>query len=195
MNVTTLTRSIPRHISDAAFSSLNPDIIRVSAVKPGRYTHLISAEPLTAGTAFASFLERMGDNDPLAPEEKAYLPWMVALRKMVWDLGAWQMDIESILDARGNVPRGVCDLLIYGGPQHRGVVEVKVITRGSVEKARGRDLAQVGAYARLIAGKGSFDRVFAGVAYIELETRVVRLIGVSNARQLVTTTLGLLRAA
>lgn len=195
MNVTTLTRSIPRHTSDAAFSSLKPDIVRVSTVRPGTNSHLLSIDPLTAGNAFASLLERMGDNDPLSPEEKAYLPWMVTLRRMVWDMGAWQMDIESPLGGMGNVPRGVCDLLVYGGPQPRGVVEVKVVTRGSVEIPRGRDLAQVGAYARLIAGKGSFDQVFAAVAYIELEACVVRLLGVSSARKLVTTTLELFRAA
>jgi hypothetical protein len=195
MNVTTLTRSIPRHTSDAAFSNFSPDIVRVSAVKPGRHAHLISADPLTAGIDFASLLERMGDNKPLSPEEKAYLPWMAALRKMVWDLGAWQMEIESPLGALGSVPQGICDLLVYGGPQRRGVIEVKVLTRGSVKIPRGRDLTQVGAYARLVAGKGSFDRVFAAVAYVELEARVVRLFGVSNARELVTTTLELFKAA
>lgn len=193
--VTTLTRSIPRYASDAAFSYLTPDIVRVSTVKPSRHTDLISTDPLTAGTEFASLLGRMGDNDTLSPKEKAYLPWMNALRGMVWDLGAWQMDIESPLVASGVVPHGICDLLVYGGPQRRGVVEVKVLTRGSVKTPRGRDLAQVGAYARLVAGKGSFDRVFAAVAYVELETRVVRLFGVSNARELVTTTLELFKAA
>lgn len=193
--VTALTRSIPRHTSDAAFSSLTPNIVRVSNVKSGLHADLISGDPLTAGNAFAALLERMGDNGPLTPEEKAYLPWMNALRRMVWDLGAWQMDIEAPLVASGGVPHGICDLMVYGGPQRRGVIEVKVLTRGSVKTPRGRDLAQVGAYARLIAGKGSFDRVFAAVAYIELETRVVRLFGVSNARELVMTTLELFKAA
>jgi len=195
MNVTTLTRSIPRHTSDAAFSSLNPDIVRVSAVKPGRHSHLISTDPLTAGNAFAALLERMGDNAPLSVQEKAYLPWMVALRKLIWDLGAWKMDIEHSLSPVGEVPRGICDLRIHGGPQRRGVIEVKVIARGIVEKPRGRDLSQVGSYARLIAGKSSFDQIFAAVAYVELETKCVRLFGVSSSRRLITTTLELLRAA
>lgn len=195
MNVTTLTRSISRHATEAAFSSLAPDIVRVSRVNPGKHSKLISTDPLTAGNSFAALLERMGDNAPLSEEEKAYLPWMATLRKMVWDLGAWQMDIESPLGASGNVPRGVCDLLVYGGPQRRGVIEVKVVSRGSVVTPRGRDLAQVGAYARLVAGKGSFDRVFAAIAYVELEARLVRLIGVSNARDLVTSTLNLFKAA
>lgn len=195
MNVTTLTRSIPRHVSDAAFSFFAPDIVRVSNVNPGRHANLISADPLTAGTAFASLLERMGDNYPLSPTEKAYLPWMVALRKMVWGMGAWQMDIEAPLSAIGHVPQGICDLLVHGGPQRRGVIEVKVLTRGSVKTPRGRDLVQVGAYARLLAKHGSFDDVFAAVAYVELEAKAVRLLGVSNARKLVTTTLQLLKAA
>lgn len=195
MNVTTLTRSIPKHTSNAAFSSLSPDIIRVSSVKAGPHSHLISPDPLTAGNAFASLLQRMGDSGPLADEEKAYLPWMVELRKIVWGLGAWKMEIEAPLHSKGPTPRGICDLLVYGGPQHRGVIEVKVVTRGSVKTPRGRDLSQVGAYARLVAGKGSFDRVFAAVAYVELETPAVRLFGVSSARELVTTTLELFKAA
>ena len=195
MSVTTLTRSLPQRISDAAFRFLNPDIIRVSTVKVGPYSHLISPDPLTAGSDFASLLQRMGDIAPLASEEKAYLPWMVELRKMVWGLGAWKMEIESPLGSKGPIPHGICDLLVYGGPQHRGVIEVKVVTRGSVNIPRGRDLSQVGAYARLVAGNGSFDRVFAAVAYVELETPAVRLFGVSNARELVTTTLELFKAA
>lgn len=195
MNVTSLTRSISRHASAAAFNSLTPDIVRVSKVASGQHADLISTDPLTAGRTFAALLERMCDNAPLSPEEKAYLPWMSTLRTMVWGLGAWEMEIESPLKSVGNVPHGICDVLLYGGPKSRGVIEVKVISRGSVLSPRGRDLVQVGAYARLLAGKGSFDDIFAAVAYVELETRVVRLFGVSNARELVTTTLELFKAA
>lgn len=94
-----------------------------------------------------------------------------------------------------SVGSGVCDLHVHGGPKRHGVIEVKTISHGIVERPRGYDLAQVGAYARLIAGHGSFDEAFAAVAYAELESRTVRIYGVSNARQLVSATLELFRAA
>lgn len=195
MTVTTLTRSISQAQSNAAFNTLKPDILRCQSVKVAGATHLISSDPLQAGNHFAALLKRMGDSDPLTPTEKAYLPWMLVLRQMIWDLGAWEMEIESPLKACGGIPRGVCDLLVRGGPKKRGVIEVKVISRGEIHVPRGRDLAQVGAYARLVAGHGQFDHVFAGVAYIELESRKVRLYAVSGVNQLVQATVQLLRAA
>lgn len=198
MNVTTLTRSLSQTKSTAAFSSFKPDILRCRPVKVFGPTHLISSDPLQAGNDFSALLKRMGDSDPLTPKEKAYLPWMVVLRQMIWALGASEMDIELPLSPCGGVPKGVCDLLVHGGPKSRGVIEVKVISRGEVQTPRGRDLAQLGAYARLVVGRShdsDFDSVYAGVAYIELESRKVRLYAVSGAQDLVAATIQLLRAA
>jgi hypothetical protein len=156
---------------------------------------LLAKDPLTAGNDFASLLLRMGDSYPLSNHEKAYLPWLSALRTMVWNLGAWEIQIERPLAPIGCVPRGVCDLFVQGGPQRRGVVEVKVLAHGACNKPRGRDLMQVGAYARLASGQGSFDKVWAAVAYVELENCRVHLFGVKSARMLVTETMNLIRAA
>jgi hypothetical protein len=137
----------------------------------------------------------MGDNLPLSPKESAYFPWVSALRRTVWALGASEMEIDADLIARGSIPHGTCDLLVHGGPATLGVIEAKVIVSGTQETLRGRDLAQLAAYARLIAGRGSFDEVWAGLAYIELETRLVRLAVFNSSRPLVLRTLDLLRAA
>jgi len=193
--VSILTRSLHQHSTSIAFADLKPDISHVCAVQPGQHRNLISSAPLTAGNEFHRLLGRMGDDGPLTAKEKAYLPWMKKLRTMVWNLGAWQMDMESALAGVGNVPGGVCDLLIHGGPQRHGIIEVKVIVEGTCEKPRSRDCAQLGAYTRNLAGDRSFDRVWAGLAYIELETGLVRLFVFQNARQLVTQTISLLRAA
>jgi hypothetical protein len=191
MNVSSITRTLNHNIANAAYKGVCPDIVRTCAVPPGPNSHLISRDPLTAGTELHALLGRIADNDPLSPKEKAYLPFMATLRTMVRDVGAAHMDSETDLPAAGTIPGGACDLLVRGGPQRRGVVEVKVLMHGTQKAPRGRDLAQVGAYARLIARRGSFDHVWAAVAYVELETGLVRFYGFTNSRQLVMRTLQL----
>lgn len=194
MNVTTITRSLSRK-ANAAFEDIDPDHVHTSPVRKLKNPHLISSDPLTAGNDLHRLLQRMGDNEPLSPSESAYFPWVSTLRRMVWDLGAWQMDIDAPLPACGSVPHGTCDLLVHGGPRHRGIVEVKVIAKGSQECPRARDLVQLAAYARLCARAGSFDDLWAGVAYMELEARQVRLMTFESARAIIEPTLALIRAA
>lgn len=110
-------------------------------------------------------------------------------------MGVEELDIETDLDACGGVCRGTCDLLVRGGPAPIGVIEAKVIASGTQETPRGRDLAQLASYARLIAGRRSFDDVWAGLAYVELETRLVRFSVFNSSRSLVMKTLNLLHAA
>ena len=195
MTVSIITRSLDKQTANAAYLGVCPDIVRTCAVPPGQYRHLVSSDPLTAGNELHALLGRMNDHNALSPTEKAYLPWIDAFRTAVRGLGVSKMDAEFALSSVGRVPGGVCDLLVRGGPQKRGVVEVKVLLHGTQEQPRGRDLAQLGSYARLIAGGGSFDHVWGAVAYIELDSHLVRIYGFKNARKLVTQTLELLRAA
>lgn len=195
MSITDITRSLSHATAAAAFQGIEPDQIRTSPVRRLKYLHLISSDPLTAGNDIHRLLERMGDNKPLSAAESAYFPWISTLRRLVWDLGADQMDIDVALSSQGRVPHGTCDLLVHGGPRRRGIIEVKVIAKGTQSKPRARDLTQLAAYARLQAGRGSFDQVWAGLAYLELEQRTVRLMIYNNSREIILPTLALLRAA
>lgn len=193
--VSILTRSLSQTSVAEAFNDLHPDIVHVKSVCMNQYRHLIARGPVEAGNTFHRLLCRMADHEPLSPGEKAYLPWLNALREMVRSLGGRKMEAEYGLRAVGDVPHGTCDLRVHGGPRKIGVIEVKVLTKGSFECPRGRDYAQVASYAWLLAGAGSFDRIWAAVAYVELGCSQVRLVGFKNSRQLISKTLALLRAA
>ena len=195
MSVSTITRTLDFNTANAAYEGVRTDIVRTCAVPPGQHSHLLSTDPRTAGNELHALLGRMSDHGPLLDIEKAYLPWVGVLRTMLRDLGVWKMENEVALSPVGCVPNGVCDLLVHGGPQSRGAIEVKLLMNGTLDHPRGRNLAQVGSYARLIARHGSFDTIWAAVAYVEIEARQVQLFGFANSRELVTQTLELLRAA
>lgn len=195
MSITDITRSLNQHTANRVFHDIVPDAIDEAAVRRVRHPELIAKDPLLAGNTIHRLLSRMADNDPLSPVESAHFPWVSALRRLVWSLGANQMDIDVNLPAHGHVPHGTCDLLVHGGPKPRGILEVKVIAKGAKSSPRARDLVQLAAYARLCAGKGSFDDLWAGLAYLELETRMVRLMVYNNARDIIVPALPLIRAA
>ena len=58
---------------------------------------------------------------------------------------------------------------------------------------RGSDLAQLDSNARLVAGREGFDKAWAALIYVELETHLVRLFIFKSARFHIKQTLGLLR--
>ena len=194
MNITTITRSLNPSDLANAYANLHPDIERTSPVETNPLEFLIPADPLAVGTAFHRLLTRMQDRNPLSNHEKALLPWLTELRGQLRRIGVRQMNAEADLPAFRGTPNGICDLLVAGGPAPQGVIEVKVITTGSVAAPRDRDLAQLGAYARLVARNRSYKRFWAGVAYVEIRHRRVRLFGYSNVRKLVFDTTDLLAA-
>jgi len=194
MNITAITRSLNPSDLAYAYANLHPDIERTSPVETTPLELLVPADPLAAGTAFHRLLTRMQDRNPLSNHEKALLPWLTALRGQLRQLGVRQMDAEAELCPFRETPHGVCDLLVTGGPAPQGVIEVKVVAKGSVASPRDRDLAQLGAYARLVARNRDYKQVWAGVAYVELRHRRVKLYGYSNVRKLVFDTADLLAA-
>ena len=194
MNISTITRSLKPSDLANAYSNLHPDIERAASVGTNPLEFLVPTEPLDAGNAFHHLLTRMMDQAPLSNHEKALLPWLTALRVQLRQLGVRQMNAEKQLRAFRETPQGICDLLVTGGPAPQGVVEVKVITSGTVTAPRPRDLAQLGAYARLVARNRSYKSFWAGVAYVELGQQQVKLFGYSNVRKLVFDTNDLLAA-
>ena len=194
MNISTITRSLSPSDLANAYANLHPDIERATSVETNPLEFLVPAEPLDAGNAFHRLLTRMKDQAPLSNHEKALLPWLTALRVQLRQLGVQRMNAEKQLRAFRETPQGVCDLLVTGGPAPQGVIEVKVIASGSIAAPRGRDLAQLGAYARLVARNHSYKKFWAGVAYVELGQQQVKLFGYSSVRKLVFDTNDLLAA-
>lgn len=195
MTISTITKTMNRNAANAAYADVLPDLIRTLPVRVGKLQHLIPENPLSAGIQFHALLQRMADSEALSPREKALLPWLTALRTEIGALGVWQTEIEANLESKGIVPNGTCDLLVQGGPAPSGVIEVKVISRGTQPAPRGRDLAQLTSYAMLNTERQRYDDVWAAMAYVELETGLVRLFIYNSVSPLVEHTLRLLRAA
>lgn len=196
MTITSITRSLPLSATNSAFADIHPDSVHTVPVRWTKNQHLLSSVPLDAGTQFHRTLRLLCNFDQKpTPTERAYLGWVSALRRAVLSLGVEELRIETDLEACGAIYHGTCDLLVHGGPTPLGVIEAKVIVAGTQETSRGRDLAQLASYARLVAGRRSFDEVWAGLAYVELESRLVRLSVFKSSRNLVIKTLHLLKAA
>ena len=164
-------------------------------MKPNQHSALIPSDPREAGSDFHRLLLRMADSGPLVDRERAYLPWLTPARKFIWNLGVTELEIEKKLHGFAGLPNGVCDLLAHGGPQALGPIEVKVIRNGSLDSPRHKDLAQLGAYARLAASHRSFDRMWAALLYVEIENKRICMRGFSSARGLIETSVALIRAA
>jgi hypothetical protein len=173
----------------------SPEISETRAVIPSRDAALISSDLLQAGIDFHALLLRMADSAPFSKKEKGYLPYLTAMRGIIGDLGAYEMEIESPLKAHRAIPAGVCDLLVHGGPTDLAVVEVNVVRRGEIVTARPLALLQLGAYARLVAGRRNFDSVWAAIAYIEIESKCVRFFATPSARGLATEAIERFQAA
>lgn len=196
MTITDITRSLPRNATNSAFADLLPDSVHTFPVRWTKNQHMLSGIPLDAGTQFHRALRLLCDFDEQpSPTERAYLGWISALRRALVSLGVEELSIECALEARRGDLHGSCDLLVRGGPAPVGVIEAKVIVSGIQEIPRGRDLVQLASYARMAAGIGSFDDVWAGLAYVELETRMVRLAVFNGSRELITRASNLVRAA
>lgn len=195
MNITTITRSLTPMQLSSAYSGLEADIVLNLPVRPNRYAGLIDRDPLQAGIDFANLALRMGDNDPLSAKEKAYLPWLSVARRALDDMGVWQMDIEATLGNKSGPLHGVCDMLMAGGPQKRGVGETKLIRYGQLgETLPGRALAQLGSYVSLADRRRGGASAWAVLVFAEIQNRTVKIRGYSSAEELVERTLPLIAA-
>ena len=120
----------------------------------GVYRHRLSApasaeiarDPRSAGLALHKLFARMDDNLPLTSAERAYLPWMSALRAEIRGHGATRFKVEEPM--RAGKLKGYCDLVGRGPGGVRIPVEVKSLRYAVVgDEPRGRDLAQLAAYS------------------------------------------------
>ena len=193
-SVSIITRSIDQSSAESAFARLSPDIVRTVTVRPNTSSRFLPSNPWRAGVSFHHLLERWTDDVRLTREEQALLPWIKACRSLLTELGVGHVQTEASLAAFRDMPHGVCDILTKGGPARLGVIEAKVVTTGSVEHPRERDLAQLGAYCHLAARHRDYDQVWAAMVYVELQQRRVRLFGFESARSLIFKTTALLAA-
>ena len=155
--------------------------------------HCFHSSAFVDGCRLHEIFQRMGDNGPLSSIEKRYLPWMSALRKQLRDLGVKRFEPEHSLSRWKNIPAGVCDLHLTGGPTPEGVLELKVVRQlPSVPLAK--DLVQVGAYATL-ADTYSYDRIWAGLAYASIAEAHIRLFVFDDVAALSEKATGLFAAA
>lgn len=190
-NISSLARTVGRTVD---FSACVPDIDQTIRVKPNQHFSLIPEFPLRAGQEFHQVMLRMADNGPLVDQERAYIPFINGMRKLIFELGVDFIEFEKSLNSAYRLPGGICDMKVRGGPQKSGIIEVKVRRGDSTKSPVASNWTQLGAYTRLAAGKGSFDRIWAALVLVEIENKRVRLIGYSSARPLIETSVMALAA-
>jgi len=196
MNVTTITRPLDSNSLAGAFTALKPDSVLNYPVRWAKNQHLMATRPLVAGIQFHNALELLFDFDSEPTQaERAYLGWVSALRRAITALGVEEITTNAELAGHGKPYHGVSDITAVGGPAAHGVIEAKVILHGSQMEVRAKDAAQLAAYSQLLAGRGSYDDVWAALAYVEIESRLVRLMVWDSARPLIECAAPLLRSA
>lgn len=195
-SITRLTRSLDRNSLAGAFTDLEPDRIQSHPIRWAKNQHLMAKEPLKAGIQFHRTLDLLFDFAAQPTEEqRAYLGWVSALRRAIAALGADEITTNADLAIPGKSYRGTSDIVLQGGPAALGVIECKVILAGEQKEARAKDAMQLAAYSQLLAGRGSYDDVWAALAYVEIESRLVRMMLWESARPLIERASPLLRAA
>jgi len=195
-SVTSITRSLDKRRLDGAFTDLHPDRTYAQPVRWTKNQHLLASNSLEAGIQFHRALDLLFDFSAQPSEgQRAYLGWISALRRAIVALGAEEIITNADLAIPGKSYHGTSDIILHGGPAARGVVECKVILKGDQTEARPKDTMQLAAYCQLLAGRGSYDDIWAALAYVEIETRLVRLLVWDSARPLIECAAPLLRAA
>ena len=195
-SITSLTRSLDRNSLAGAFTDLEPDRIQCHPVRWSKNQHLLATAPLNAGIEFHNALGLLFDFETKpTPKERAYLGWVSALRRAIVALGAEEITTNADLSLSGKSYHGTGDIVLRGGPAARGVLECKVILDGEQNEARAKDAMQLAAYCQLLAGRGSYDEVWGALAYVEIESRLVRLMVWDSARPLIECAAPLLRSA
>jgi hypothetical protein len=155
--------------------------------------HCFHSSAFVDGCRLHELFQRMGDNGPLSAMEKRYLPWMSALRTTLRDIGVKRFEAEHPLSRWKNIPAGVCDLHLTGGPTPEGVLELKVV-RQLPSAPLAKDLVQIGAYATL-ADTYSYDRIWAALAYASISEAHIRLFIFEDIATLTGKAEGLFAAA
>lgn len=117
--------------------------------------------------------------------DRRFGPMVAATMSALFRVGAKSFEAEVPLPGIGSLPSGKCDLRVIGGPRFMGVVEVKCILGPLPVSPRGKDLAQLGAYARMTAGHGRFSQIWAGACYVSLSDQDVKLFVYRSSRRLV----------
>ena len=183
-SVTHFTKALSRSVADKAFADVWPDFTHTVRVPPSRYLKLIAPDPFEAGKSLHDRLPLLGNNDSLSDSDRAYFPFLGSLRDYLRSVGVRSMTPEQPLASVASIGFSKCDLKVYGGLAPKGVIEVKV-GRDCPQPSRGAHLAQLGLYARMIAGWGEYDQVWAALAYVDLHRQTIDVRCFSSTRKLI----------
>lgn len=193
LTISKFARTVTAGQFDALPGSARPSFTHEIPVPGAPDYSCFRSTPFVDGCWLHELFRRMGDKGPLSATEKRYLPWMSALRTKLRGLGVKRIEAEYPLSRLKAIPNGVCDLHLTGGPAPEGVVELKVVGK-LPEMPLAKDLVQLGAYAAL-AEAGTYDRVWAGLAYASIPEAHIRLFVFDDVTPLSSKAEGLFAAA
>lgn len=196
MSITSIARSLSESAIIRGMRGLPFDKRRAISVPLETSNQLADADAYFLGCSFHALLRRLrlSDREALSKQEKMMLPWLSALRSTLRDMGVKNMDPLVRFPARGGLPGGEPDLVVHGGPQKLGVIEVKVVDRLPARPAH-EHLLQVGAYAAHIARRADFCHPWVGVVYVSFRTAQLDLFVYHDARSMARKSRALLAQA
>ncbi len=187
MSITTITRSLPDLSIIYGMKGVSPDLVETHQIPGEIPTELSGADPYFIGCQFHLMLRRINDRAPLPAQQKDMLPWLSVLRTKLRDLGVSSFTPEVRLAPTAGIPDGICDLVVAGGLQPRGAIEIKV-TKALPERPLSKHLLQVGAYSDLLAHETRTARIWAALVYVSFQEPGIRIFAYSNTRRLISRT-------
>jgi len=178
-SVTSIVRNVRPRTLNKAFTGIDPNQSYDLELSNRLVAPSIGRSDCDLGERFHQALNRSIHGGWV---ERQFWPYARVLKDWLKDIGVSQ--IWSEWEFRSAPVKGCADLLVAGGPNHRGVVEIKLVNKIPEFPAQD-DLAQLGMYVCLAAGRfGDYQRYWGGLAYVHPYSRTIRIFEFSSAAPL-----------
>jgi hypothetical protein len=177
-SVSHVAKNAPASLLRRILSSAEPDLSFDLELTPSNKGPFLGSPNRLLGERFHAAIAAGAHNSHWESVSPEFLPYSRVLRDWLTDEG-----VESVLSEwqfrRPGRLRGVCDLLVKGGPNARGVVELKLTDSLNGLEARTHHLknqAQVGMYGLLAAGRfHDYQNFWGALAYICPSAEIIRV--------------------
>lgn len=170
-SVTSIIRNASEKVLNRAFTANTPDDIYDLVLSPHLHCPRVGRIDCAAGERFHRDLAASVNGQWI---DRQYWPYTRVLRDWLKDNGVTRVWSEWEF-REGYRVVGCCDLLVKGGANARGVVEVKLINN-LPEMPPGDNQCQLGLYARKAAAKfQDFDSYWGALAYVHPLSRSIRV--------------------
>jgi hypothetical protein len=175
--VTSVVRSTPPTILDRARAQTSPDSIYDLELSPHLREHKIGHIDCDQGERFHQALSKGVSGQWVNAK---YYPFVQVIIDWLRDEGVTKVLSEWEFRESKRL-RGCCDLMVTGGPNRRGIVEIKLVNSLPEWRPPGDDQLQLGLYASMAALRfGDYHSYWGALAYVAPSNRTIRIFQFSN---------------